>query len=167
LILINTGFRVLRYMAHKKDSRRRVMTDTSAHLYPRVEAVLDAIAGWMTRYREAHAKNDLAKCDKDEVSRIAHELGMSAQDLAAISSKGPNSAALLERMLSALGVDAQAHRDAALMHDLQRLCVSCGAKQRCVHEFASGGAVKHFHDYCPNAYTLDALLAERKSATRN
>lgn len=143
------------------------MTDTSAHLYPRVEAVLDAIAGWMTRYREAHAKNDLAKCDKDEVSRIAHELGMSAQDLAAISSKGPNSAALLERMLSALGVDAQAHRDAALMHDLQRLCVSCGAKQHCVHEFASGGAVKHFHDYCPNAYTLDALLAERKSATRN
>ena len=144
------------------------MTDTSSHLYPRVEAVLDAIAGWMTRYREAHAaKSDLAQCDKEEVSRMAHDLGMSAQDLAAISSKGPNSAALLERMLTALGVDAQAHKDAALMHDLQRLCVSCDAKQRCVHEFATGGAVKHFHEFCPNAYTLDALLAERKSATRN
>jgi hypothetical protein len=45
------------------------MVDTSSHLYQRVEVVLDAIANWMTRYRDAHAtRRDLARCDKDEVS---------------------------------------------------------------------------------------------------
>jgi len=138
------------------------MADTSSHLYPRVEVVLDAIADWIARYRKAHAtRRELAMCDKDEVSRIAQELGMSVQDLATLSSKSPKSAALLEQMLTALGVDAEAHKEVAVLHDLQRLCVSCGAKQRCMHEFDIGGAAKHFREYCPNAYTLDALLSKK------
>lgn len=139
------------------------MLDTSSRLYPRVEIILNAIAGWMTRYRQNRAtQRELAKCDKDEVSRVAHELGLSTQDLAALSSKSPQSAALLEQMLTALGVDAEAHKDAAVLRDLQRLCVSCGEKQRCMHEFDVGGAAKHFREYCPNSYTLDALLSASK-----
>jgi hypothetical protein len=47
------------------------------------------------------------------------------------------------------------------MRDLQRLCISCSEKQRCAHELDVGSAAEHFRQYCPNAYTLDALLTEK------
>jgi hypothetical protein len=143
------------------------MTNASSQLSPRVEIVLNAIAGWITRYRQAHATHrDLAACDKHEVKRIADELGLSIQQLETLSSKSSKSAVLLEQMLTALGVDAEAHKDVAVLRDLQRLCVSCGERQRCLHEFDVGGAAKHFHEYCPNAYTLDALLAAKNGKTK-
>ncbi len=132
------------------------------HPYPRVEYVLDAIADWMTRYRATRAQQtELGSCDAEEVARIAHDIGISKDDLVSMAKKGPNSAALLERMLVALGVNAEAHKDAAVLHDLQRLCVTCGHKQQCTHELASGNAAEHFRQFCPNAYTLDALLTEK------
>lgn len=132
------------------------------HPYPRVEFVLDAIADWMTRYRATRAQaSELGRCEPEEVARIAHDIGISKDDLVSMAKKGPNSAALLERMLVALGVDAQAHKDMSVMHDLQRLCVTCGHKQQCTHELASGSAAEHFHQFCPNSYTLDALLTEK------
>ena len=65
-----------------------------------------------------------------------------------------------------LGVDAGAlsDRDPMVMRDLERLCVSCTHKRKCAHELATGGAAEHFDEFCPNAYTLDMLLAERNRA---
>lgn len=132
------------------------------HPYPRVAFVLNAIADWISRYRKARAgHDDFARCDPEDVTRIAHELGVTPDELASLASKGPNSAALLEKMLVALGVDAEAHQHVAVWHDLQRLCMSCGERERCKHEFDIGGAAEHFRQYCPNAYTLDALLTEK------
>jgi hypothetical protein len=67
-------------------------------------------------------------------------------------------------MLTALGVDAAAlsQHDPLMMRDLERLCVSCTNKGKCAHELATGAASEHYDDFCPNAYTLDMLLAERK-----
>jgi hypothetical protein len=31
-------------------------------------------------------------------------------------------------------------------------------KKRCEHELANGTAGEHFRDFCPNAFTLDALF---------
>jgi hypothetical protein len=137
-------------------------TAATEHPYPRVEFILDAIADWITRYRKTRAAHDeIARCDAEEVERIAQDIGISRQDLASLATRGPNSAALLERMLRALGVDAEAHDNPAVLHDLQRLCVACDRKQQCIHELASGGAAEHFRQFCPNAYTLDALLTEK------
>ena len=88
---------------------------------------------------------------------------MSVAELHALSAKGPHAADLLTKMLIALSVDPEvlARTDAATMRDLQRLCISCGHKERCAHELASGTAAEHFHSFCPNAYTLDALFAEK------
>jgi hypothetical protein len=46
----------------------------------------------------------------------------------------------------------------AVMRDLQRLCITCANKARCQHELAAGTAAAHFHEFCPNAFTLDALF---------
>ena len=65
--------------------------------------------------------------------------------------------------LRALGVDAKklAKDDPVVMRDLQRLCISCGDKSRCRHELEAGTAASHYHEFCPNAVTFDALFAGR------
>ena len=94
---------------------------------------------------------------------MARELNVSPGELADLATKAPDSAALLGKMLAALGVNAEdlASKDPMLMRDLQRLCVSCDHKQRCAHDLAAGTAGEHYREYCPNAYTLDVLLERR------
>lgn len=132
--------------------------------YPTVNFVLDAIAGWVNKYRATAGFHDeLGQCSAEDVRQIAKDLGVSAGELRAISAKGPQAADLLTKMLTALSVDPEAllKTDPATMRDLQRLCVSCGHKGRCRHEIAQGTAAEHFREFCPNAFTLDALFASK------
>ncbi len=126
-----------------------------------LEAALAAIAVWVMKYRYALGKRDeTIKCGPEDVARVAQELRVPASELAALASKGPNSAALLEKMLLSLDVKRGSlpQGNSPLMRDLQRLCVACVAKRRCQHELVDGTAAQNFRDFCPNAYTLDALL---------
>lgn len=144
-------------------------SDSQQPHYPVLERVLNSIADWINNYRSTVGHDSsLARCDHDEVLQIAHDLGVSPDELRELSSKGPHSADLLLKMLTALGVDpkALADKEPLVMRDLQRLCTTCGDKGRCAHELAEGTAKAHFHEFCPNAFTLDALFADRgKAAT--
>jgi len=137
------------------------MQNTDTQQPATIDGVFGAIADWVRRFR-SHAGNDdtFGQCSPDEVKRIATDIGMSTAELRAIAHKAPGSADLLQKMLVALGVDpdALAKRDPAVMRDLQRLCISCSHKRLCQHELAAGKAAAHFHEFCPNAFTLDALL---------
>ena len=129
-----------------------------------INYVLDAIANWVNKYRRLHDRQDeLGQCSRDEVMRIANDLAVPATELRALAAKGPGSADLLEKMLIALRVDptALAQSNPAVMRDLQRLCVACGQKGRCQHELTEGTAAEHFHEFCPNAFTLDALFKQK------
>jgi hypothetical protein len=132
--------------------------------YPVVEMVLDAIADWVSKYRNAIGlNNELGRCSPDEVMQIAKELGVPANQLRELVSKGPGAADLIQKMLVALNVDpkAIAMANPLVMRDLQRLCITCGDKKRCSHELAKGAAAEHFQEFCPNALTLDALFAQK------
>jgi hypothetical protein len=134
-------------------------TDESSG-YPALEMVLDTIAGWVRKFRHASGlRAELARCDSEEVARTAHDLGMSARELVGLASKGPHAADQLLKLLSALGIDpkALAFDEPATMRDLQRLCITCGHKGRCEHELAVGTAAESYRDFCPNAFTLEAL----------
>jgi len=129
--------------------------------YPSLEEILGSIAYWINRYREAYAAHDqLINCGAAEVARVAYDLNISSEELATLASKGANSADLLRKMLVALGVDPKniTHDAATAMHDLQRLCVNCGQKRQCAHELEVGTAAENYREFCPNAYTLDALF---------
>ena len=118
--------------------------------YPTVEFVLDAIAGWINKYRDlARANREFEHCSQEDVMQIAKDLRLDT----------------LQKMLVALSVDPKvlAESDPALMRDLQRLCIVCGQKGRCQHELARGTAAEHFHEFCPNAYSLDALFDKKAS----
>ena len=130
--------------------------------HPTLQPILGAIADWVKKYRYAAGlRNELAQCGPEEVAHTARELGLSSRDLYRMARKGPNAADLLQKMLIALGVSPQklALEDPLIMRDLQRLCIMCGQKKQCKHELAAGTAGKNFRDFCPNAFTLEALLS--------
>ena len=130
--------------------------------HPTLAPILGAIADWVKKYRYAAGlRNELAYCGPEEIANTARELGLSSRDLYRIARKGPNAADLLQKMLLALGVNPQtlASQDPLIMRDLQRLCIMCGQKKQCKHELAAGTAGKNFHEFCPNAFTLEALLS--------
>jgi Family of unknown function (DUF6455) len=132
--------------------------------HPVVEQMLNSIAGWVTRYRKVLGRtNDLGQCSRDEVMQIAKDLGVSANELRELVAKGPHAADLVQKMLVALNVDpkAIANSNPLVMRDLQRLCINCNDKKRCASELNKGTAAEHFHEFCPNALTLDALFEEK------
>jgi len=129
-----------------------------------VEVVIGSIADWVNKYREKFkAVGSLGICSPDEVMQIAKDLSLSTAELQELARKGPNAADLLLKMLVALKVDPEVLKktDPHVMRDLQRLCTTCGARKRCEHELARGTANKHFRDFCPNAFTLSALLSQK------
>lgn len=137
---------------------------------PTLELVFSAIADWVNKYRHATGvRGDLGYCGPNEVMQIAKDLGLPASELREIVKKGPGAADQLQKMLVALKVDAKVLEKAspAVMRDLQRLCISCGNKKRCEHELAKGTAAEHFHEYCPNAFTLDALFKQNDQPTKH
>jgi len=143
------------------------MLDTDTHpKHPTLEHVVDAIVDWVNKYRLRFDDGGLGQCGADDVKLIAKDLGLSTGELEDIAARGPGAADQLRRMLQALGVDPDvfADRDPATMRDLQRLCAACTHKNRCRHELAHGTAVAHFHEYCPNAYTLGALFEQKVPA---
>ncbi len=145
--------------------------DTLQPSHPTVEFVLGAIADWVNKYRDKFGHHsEFGQCGPDDVMQIAKDLGVPAAELRELANKGPNGADLLQRLLIALKVDPEklAKTNPGVMRDLQRLCVACNHKKECAHELAKGTAAQHFHDYCPNAFTLDALFPrEEERASRH
>lgn len=144
--------------------------ETHATKHPAIEAVLDAIADWVNKYRHTFGSyGGLEQCSAEEVAQIAKDLSIPAGELRAIANKGPAAADLLQKMLVALEVDPDTlmKSDPATMRDLQRLCVACTHKRRCQHELAEGTAAAHFHEFCPNAFTLAAVFREKSAATHH
>lgn len=128
---------------------------------PKINFILNAIAEWVNRYRvKIGIGDDLGRCGPDDVMQIARDLGASPAELREFVRKGPGAADLLQKMLIALKVDpvSLTSSELGVMRDLQRLCTMCAEKKRCAHELADGTAAEHFHEFCPNAQTLDALL---------
>lgn len=142
------------------------MSENSPHPdYESLESVFSSFAQWAKRCRETlQSAKGLADCGPDEAARIARDLKLQPKELAMLAKKGPHAADLVCKMLAALGIDANdlEHDDPATMRDLQRLCAMCADKRQCQYDLANGITARNFRDYCPNAYTLDALLEAKK-----
>lgn len=130
-------------------------------LHSHLEFVLQGIANWVQKYRDAVGwREELNRCGPEEVARVAHDLGMSTEELVSIARQGPHAADQLPKLLRALGVDPDklASEDPTTMRSLTRFCIVCAHKGQCEHELAAGTAAENYHSYCPNAIVLDSLL---------
>jgi hypothetical protein len=150
----------------------QAMSNRDSHQadYPVVETIVNSIADWVSRYRHSiGGKSGLGRCNPEEVMAVANDLGVSPGDLQSLGRKGPESIPLLRNMLAALKIDPQAliDKDPLVMRDLQRLCTNCHDQKRCRQELEKGTAADHFHEFCPNAFTLDALFEQNRQAAKN
>jgi hypothetical protein len=142
--------------------------ETGLPANPLAEMAVKAIADWVSIYRSAiGSKNESGACEPDEVKRAAKEIEVTSNQFNELAGKGPGNANLLKRMLVALDVDPKviADMDPLVMRELKWLCITCSDKKRCKRELAHGTAREHFHEFCPNAVSLDELMDEMKQSS--
>jgi hypothetical protein len=133
--------------------------------YESFRSIINSIVQWVKKCRDAREdRRDLLNCGPDEVAQITRDLRLQPTELAALIRKGPDAADLLQELLPAVGLNARSleRDDPATMRDLQRLCTTCDDKRRCQLDLANGTSGDSFRDYCPNAFTVDALLQAKQ-----
>jgi hypothetical protein len=125
-----------------------------------LSTLVDRLQRAITARRE---RSELARLDRVEIEALAHDVGVSIDDLYALVEHGPQSADLLPQLMQKLGLDptAVAQAEPAVMRDLQRGCSFCSSHDRCSHDLARGASAATFRDYCLNAQTLDALMVDK------
>jgi len=130
--------------------------------YQRLTCALEMIADWVRQQREAiRTGREFAEAG-EEMSHIAHDLGLSTAQLRDLAAKGPRAADELRRLLKALDLDVAKleHDQPMVMRDLEQVCSLCTHKRECDHDLAEGTAAPKHARYCPNADTLRALRTE-------
>ncbi len=136
---------------------------TASHLEGRDHVSLFSAIGhwWKDKLAQQHETDMLESLGSDQVERMAHDLGMTADDLHDLATHGVHGSDEAPHMLEALGIDADdvQHNQRLVYLDVLRNCTHCDAKRRCARELKSGEAAAHYEEYCINAYTLDALKA--------
>src|SRR5215470_3720302 len=119
-----------------------------------VGALLGRIRDWCRRQEELNALGS------KEIGRIAEDLQISTGTLRDLIARGPDAANLLYRRMQALGISKVELNEAAegVMRDLQRTCACCNEKRMCEKDLTKRPEDPVWESYCPNAFTLDALL---------
>ena len=120
--------------------------------------LIEALKNWVRRRGSVH---EVAALDSEELSCIAHEIGISDAELRVLAKHDKNAADLLYRRMEQLRLDRN-HVDVAVLRDLQRCCSNCDLKQLCAHEIEDRPKDASWPQYCPNEQTLAALTSEPK-----
>jgi hypothetical protein len=118
-----------------------------------VENLLGRVHDWW------RTSGELGSLDRHELDRIAHDLGMTSDDLQDLAARGPDAAHLLYERMRVLGLSKDDVERAAqgLMRDLERTCSCCAVKGECEQDLASRPGDPEWQRYCPNAVSLESL----------
>jgi hypothetical protein len=118
-----------------------------------VENLLGRVQDWW------RTSGELGAMDRQELDRIAHDLGMTSDDLTDLAARGPDAANLLFERMRALGISKNDvdHAAQGLMRDLERTCSCCTVKGGCERDLADRPEDPRWQSYCPNAATLQSL----------
>jgi hypothetical protein len=100
---------------------------------------------------------ELESCGRAEMGRMARDLGMTRGELSVLAGKWPDSADLLSRRLEQVNL---ARVEPQVLRDLERVCTLCGSKRKCEYDLTIHPSNRAWTEYCPNAPTIGALMAE-------
>src|SRR5712692_1160252 len=122
---------------------------------------------WLNWKHRRGAMAEIDCYDREDVERLARDVGVSRADLCILAGKWPDSLNLLSKRLEQVKLDAGniAQTEPYVLRDLQRVCTLCASKRRCEHDLARKLSDPVWEEYCPNAPTLHALIAERSNQT--
>lgn len=90
---------------------------------------------------------------------IVRDIHVSVGDLREIAVKGVGADRLMQRMITAYGIDIkQMHDEAPMMlRDVVMLCSKCREKERCARELDAGTAAEHANEFCPNSEAFSSM----------
>lgn len=102
----------------------------------------------------------------DTLESLAHDIGLSVNDLEEAMQADPVSQERVAKMMAQFGLNEAAIRDFSPVtdRDITRLCSRCDQKSRCDHELADGTAARHAHEFCLNAESFAECCANRDAA---
>jgi hypothetical protein len=129
-----------------------------------MEAVMtaqDAVGALLHRLRDWwRGQEELSALGNMEIGRVAAELGISTDTLRGLVADEPDAANLLYERMRALGISKADVDEAAqgVMRDLERTCACCNKEGMCAKDLTERPDDPIWQSYCPNAFTLDALL---------
>jgi uncharacterized protein YjiS (DUF1127 family) len=114
---------------------------------------------WWTR---RSTLRELDRCDERELGRILHDLNVTKPELSAVVARGVYPELQLPEMLKAHGISPEGLKaeHPAVEADLRRVCAQCAETRRCRHELDADTAATGYREFCNNAVTIEALLAE-------
>ena len=117
-------------------------------------------ANWKRRRREMA---EVSCSTSGERERLARDIGVSEADFCILARKPAHASALLSQRLDQLQLETADIREVEpqVLQDLQRVCSLCVRKRKCRRDLAARPWSRVWKEYCPNAFTLNALLAER------
>ena len=123
---------------------------------PIVVKLINMFDNWLKHRQEIR---EMREFDTGEFARIAHELGVTPDDLDTLVRRGPHAIEELPKLLRALGIDekAIARTLPLVLRDMERVCASCQHKRQCDHDIAAGTSGQHYEEYCGNAATIKSL----------
>lgn len=122
---------------------------------------IDRLVEWWSATRDRWARlAELRELPPDELRRVAGDVGLSAGDLLDVSNHPEGTQQLLERRLTALGLQPGEITELLpmLLRDLQRTCTICQAKAHCISDMKISPLADGWESYCPNSGTLRTLL---------
>ena len=124
--------------------------------YPIVDKLINMFDSWL---KHRQGIREMREFDIGEFARIAHELGVTPDDLDTLVRRGLDAIEELPKLLTALGVDekAIARTLPLVLRDMERVCASCQQKRQCDHDIAAGTSGQHYEEYCDNAATINSL----------
>ena len=132
-------------------------------------SVYDRLLSWVESWqRHRRSGAELDGFGTAELEHIASDLGLSAKELRSLSRCHPGASTLLPSRLQQLGLDPEGVRmcEPATYRDLERVCARCRSSGRCERDLARNDAEAGMRGYCPNAPTIDALMADPWSQPR-
>jgi uncharacterized protein YjiS (DUF1127 family) len=119
------------------------------------------VRAWQVWRRRQRALAELA--DREQLGDIARDVGLSRSEVCILAGKWPDSSDLLSHRLEQVSLDSAGLKqtEPQVLRDLQRTCGLCASKRMCSRDFARRPSGAKWEEYCPNAGTIRALLAER------
>jgi uncharacterized protein YjiS (DUF1127 family) len=105
---------------------------------------------------------ELDRCDERELARILQDINVTKAELSAVVTRGAFPKLQLPEMLEAHGIRPEQLKaeHPAVEADLRRVCAQCAETRRCRHELDADTAATGYREFCNNAATIEALLAE-------
>jgi hypothetical protein len=124
-----------------------------------------AVRHLLSRWREWWGyRTELDSMCREDIERVAHDLGIGGAELKSLAARGPGAADLLPERMHVLGLtkaDVE-HVALGLMRDLERTCAFCKDKGACERDLVDRPQSPAWSGYCPNAEMLTAVKVAKQ-----